>query len=81
MKRMLRQAIDAAKRAGKPIGISGQAPSDYPDLGEWLVECGIDSISMNPDAAIKTALAIARAEARIERAVSPRIDSRAAITH
>jgi pyruvate,water dikinase len=63
VKAMLRQAIDAAKRAGKPIGICGQAPSDYPDLAEWLVECGIDSISLNPDAAIKTALVIARAEA------------------
>ena len=64
VKRLLRQAIDAAKRAGKPIGICGQAPSDYPDLAEWLVECGIDSISLNPDTAIKTALVIARAEAR-----------------
>ena len=81
VKRMLRQAIDAAKRADKPIGIYGQAPSDYPELAEWLVECGFDSISLNPDTAIKTALAIARAEARLERAVSPRIDARAAITH
>lgn len=64
VKQMLRQAIDAAKRVGKPIGICGQAPSDYPDLAEWLVECGIDSISLNPDTAIKTALVIARAEAR-----------------
>jgi len=41
VKHMFRQAIDAAKRVGKPIGICGQAPSDYPDLAEWLVECGI----------------------------------------
>jgi pyruvate,water dikinase len=64
---MLRQAIDAAKRAGKPIGICGQAPSDYPDLAEWLVDCGIDSISLNPDAAIKTALVIDEKEARQQR--------------
>jgi pyruvate,water dikinase len=67
VKAMLRQAIDAAKRAGKPIGICGQAPSDYPDLAEWLVDCGIDSISLNPDAAIKTALVIAEKEARQQR--------------
>jgi hypothetical protein len=79
VKRMLRQAIEAAKRVGKPIGICGQAPSDYPDLAEWLVECGIDSMSLNPDTAIKTAFAIARAEARRERAASPRIDPRPTI--
>ena len=65
---MLWQAIDAAKRARKPIGICGQAPSDYPDMAEWLVECGIDSISLNPDTAIKTALIIAEKEARQQRA-------------
>jgi hypothetical protein len=58
VKPMLRQAIAAAKRMGKPIGICGQAPSDYPDMAEWLVECGIDSISLNPDTAIKTAFVI-----------------------
>jgi pyruvate,water dikinase len=67
VKRMLRQAIDAARRMGKPIGICGQAPSDYPDLAEWLVECGIDSISLNPDSAIKTAFVIAKAEAGSRR--------------
>jgi pyruvate,water dikinase len=64
VKTLLKQAIDAAKRAGKPIGICGQAPSDYPELAEWLVHAGIDSISLNPDAAIKTAFVIARAEQR-----------------
>ena len=79
VKHMLRQAIDAAKRAGKPIGICGQASSDYPDLAEWLVGCGIDSISLNPDTAIKTAFVIARAEAQREAAAS-RIKPRLAIT-
>jgi pyruvate,water dikinase len=67
---MLRQAIDAAKRARKPIGICGQAPSDYPDMAEWLVECGIDSISLNPDTAIKTTMIIAEKEARQRRAAA-----------
>ena len=71
---MLRQAIDAAKRAGKPIGICGQAPSDYPDLAEWLVACGIDSISLNPDSAVKTAFVIARAE--LLTSAAPRINAR-----
>jgi pyruvate,water dikinase len=78
VKQMLMQAIDAAKRAGKPIGICGQAPSDYPDFAEWLVECGIDSISLNPDTAIKTAFVIAGAEARRKDAGSPPIDARPA---
>jgi pyruvate,water dikinase len=62
---MIARAIDAAKRAGKPIGICGQAPSDYPDFAVWLVEQGIDSISLNPDTAIKAALQVAEAEARM----------------
>ena len=79
VKRMLRQAIDTAKRVGKPIGICGQAPSDHPDLAEWLVECGIDSISPNPDTAIKTAFVIAKAEAREQRRSLRRMNARPAI--
>jgi pyruvate,water dikinase len=60
---MIAQAIEAAKIAGKPIGICGQAPSDYPDFARWLVERGITSVSLNPDTAIKTAFVIAAAEA------------------
>lgn len=63
VKQMIAQAIEAAHRANKPIGICGQAPSDYPDFAAWLVEQGITSISLNPDTAIKTALVIAQAEA------------------
>ena len=63
VKRLIEEAIRAAQRAGKPIGICGQAPSDFPEFAEWLVELGIDSISLNPDTAIKTALSIARVEA------------------
>ena len=63
VKRLIEDAIRAAQRAGKPIGICGQAPSDFPEFAEWLVGLGIDSISLNPDTAIKTALSIARVEA------------------
>ena len=61
------QAIAAPQRVGKPIGICGQAPSDYPEFAAWLVEYGIDSISLNPDTAIKTALVIAKAEAQQDK--------------
>jgi pyruvate,water dikinase len=59
---MIGDAIEAAHAAGKPIGICGQAPSDYPEFAGWLVKLGINSISLNPDVAIKTALVIAKAE-------------------
>ncbi len=65
VRRLIGDAITAAHRARKPIGICGQAPSDFPEFAEWLTEQGIDSISLNPDTAIKTALSIARAEARL----------------
>ncbi len=62
VKDMISMAIKAAKEAGKPIGICGQAPSDKPNFAAWLVEQGITSISLNPDSAIKTAFVIAAAE-------------------
>jgi pyruvate,water dikinase len=64
VKRMIRQAIEAAKKIGKPIGICGQAPSDHPDFAAWLVEHEIDSMSLNPDAVLKVAASVAAAEAR-----------------
>jgi pyruvate,water dikinase len=64
VKAMIRQAVEAAQRAGKPIGICGQAPSDYPDFAAWLVSIGIHSISLNPDTAIRTAAVIVQAEQR-----------------
>jgi len=54
IKRMVQSVIETAKRKGKKIGICGQAPSDYPDFAEFLVQCGIDSMSLNPDTVIKT---------------------------
>jgi pyruvate,water dikinase len=61
---MIARAIAAAKRLGKPIGICGQAPSDYPEFAEWLVGEGIHSISLNPDAALATTVRVAAAEAK-----------------
>jgi pyruvate,water dikinase len=63
VRRAIADAIAAAHRADKHIGICGQAPSDYPDFAEWLVQQGIDSISLNPDAAIRGCLLVAKAEA------------------
>ena len=60
---LIRMAIRTVKRCGRKIGICGQAPSDHPDFAELLVREGIDSISLNPDVAIATRLAIAAIEA------------------
>jgi len=65
VRHLIADAITAAHRAGKPIGICGQAPSDFPEFAEWLTGQEIDSISLNPDTAIKTAFSIARAESRL----------------
>jgi pyruvate,water dikinase len=54
VKKMVQLVIERAKKNGKKIGICGQAPSDYPEFAEFLVHCGIDSISLNPDTVIKT---------------------------
>jgi pyruvate,water dikinase len=60
---MIQLAIRTAKASGRPIGICGQAPSDYPEFARFLVEEGIDSISLNPDAVVSTRMAIAAIEA------------------
>jgi pyruvate,water dikinase len=59
VKHMLSLAIAACKRRGKYVGICGQGPSDYPDLAEWLLDQGIESISLNPDTVIDTWLRLA----------------------
>ena len=63
VKRMIQQAIVTAKQCDRKIGICGQAPSDYPEFARFLVEQGIDSISLNPDSVLKTMLEIASVEA------------------
>nr|WP_267956333.1 phosphoenolpyruvate synthase [Halomonas sp. MCCC 1A17488] len=54
VKRLLAMAIQACKAQGKYVGICGQGPSDHPDLAKWLMEQGIDSVSLNPDAVLET---------------------------
>jgi len=62
VKKMIEWVIEKAKRNGRKIGICGQAPSDYPEFAEFLVKCGIDSISLNPDTVIKTTERILQTE-------------------
>lgn len=72
VKRLVKHVINVA-HAHKPrrkIGICGQAPSDFPEFAEFLVECGIDSISLNSDAIISTRLHVAEVEARIDKSQS-----------
>lgn len=65
VKTMVAQAIQSAKKASIKIGICGQAPSDYPDFAAFLVEEGIDSISLNPDSVLAVLQKIAEMEARL----------------
>ncbi|UCH71831.1 MAG: phosphoenolpyruvate synthase [Thermoplasmatales archaeon] len=67
VKRLVAQAIECAHKhkPRRKVGICGQAPSDFPEFAEFLVECGIDSISLNPDTVIKTRLKIAEVEKRL----------------
>jgi pyruvate,water dikinase len=62
VKELVSSVIKTAKKKKKKIGICGQAPSDFPDFAAFLVDCGIDSISLNPDTVIKTTLRIAKEE-------------------
>ncbi len=61
--RSIASVIRDAKAAGRKIGICGQAPSDYPEFARFLVECGIDSISLNPDAVLRTTMDLLEIEA------------------
>jgi pyruvate,water dikinase len=65
VEKMVEMAIDAAHRAGKKIGICGQAPSDYPEFARFLVEKGITSISLNPDTVIQTTQLIVDVETEL----------------
>jgi pyruvate,water dikinase len=60
VKRMLHLAISACRRTNKYVGICGQGPSDYPDLAEWLMKEGIESMSLNPDTVVETWLHLAK---------------------
>ncbi len=79
VRKMISLAIQAARRAGKPIGICGQAPSDYPELAVWLVGEGIGSISLNPDAIVKAAYLMASCEASADAMTAPGVRRDAAL--
>lgn len=67
VKEMIRLASVGAKRNAKHCGLCGQAPSDYPEMAEFLVEIGIDSMSLNPDTVLKTTQLVLETEARLNR--------------
>jgi pyruvate,water dikinase len=66
---MLSMAIEACRRAGKYVGICGQGPSDHPDLADWLVDQGIESMSLNPDTVVETWLRLAKLQSSTLAAV------------
>ena len=67
VKKLIALVISKAKKNNKKIGICGQAPSDFPEFAQFLVHCGIDSISLNPDSVVKTTLAILNEEKKIKK--------------
>ena len=68
VKALCAMLIDVAHRAGRKVGICGQAPSDYPEFAAFLVERGIDSLSLNPDALVRTTLRVVEEEERLVEA-------------
>jgi pyruvate,water dikinase len=64
---MLRLSVEGAKRNDRHCGICGQAPSDYPEVAEFLVRAGIDSLSLSPDTLLKTTMAIAQLETELAK--------------
>ena len=67
VKEMIRLAVDGARRNGRHCGLCGQAPSDYPEMAEFLVEIGIDSMSLNPDTVLQTTQLVLNTEHRLGR--------------
>ncbi len=67
VKLLIQRAVSVATKMGKHIGFCGQAPSDSVDFAKFLVECGIESISLNPDSVVKTTMAIAELEKKLKR--------------
>ena len=62
VKKLLAMAITTCRKRGKYIGICGQGPSDHPDLAQWLMEHGIESVSLNPDTVVETWLSLAKSK-------------------
>ncbi|BBL58113.1 phosphoenolpyruvate synthase [Methylomonas koyamae] len=67
VKTMIRLAVEGARRNGRHSGLCGQAPSDYPEMAEYLVEIGIDSMSLNPDTVLATTQRVLALEQRLGR--------------
>ncbi|HEU5003331.1 MAG TPA: phosphoenolpyruvate synthase [Actinomycetota bacterium] len=67
VKEMIRRAVEGCQRHGIHSGLCGQAPSDYPDMAQFLVELGIESMSLNPDTLVKTTERVLEVEARLGR--------------
>jgi len=67
VKSLIRYLIETGKLTKTKVGICGQGPSDFPEFARFLVECGIDSISLNPDTVIKTTIDILKTEKKLKR--------------
>jgi pyruvate,water dikinase len=65
--KMIELAVEGARRNGRHSGICGQAPSDYPEMAEYLVRLGIDAISLNPDTVVRTTLRVLELEKTLGR--------------
>ncbi|HMK64028.1 MAG TPA: putative PEP-binding protein, partial [Acidimicrobiales bacterium] len=70
VKQMIRLAVEGCRRNGIHSGLCGQAPSDYPEMAEYLVELGIDSMSLNPDTVVDSTRRVLAVEARL--GIAPR---------
>ena len=67
VKTLIKYLIEVGKATKTKVGICGQAPSDFPDFAQFLVECGIDSISLIPDTVINTTMAVVKKEEEMEK--------------
>ncbi len=79
VKEMIRLAVEGCRRNHIHSGLCGQAPSDYPDMAEYLVELGIESISLNPDTVLKTTRKVLEVEERLGRAPRSQSDGDGAV--
>ena len=79
VKQMIRWAVQGCQRNQRHSGICGQAPSDFPEIAEFLVRLGIDSISLNPDSIVKTTMHVLEIEKQMQQAAAPRERTRLAV--
>ena len=71
--KLIELAVQGARRNGRHSGICGQAPSDYPEVAEYLVRLGINSISLNPNSVLKTTMRVLEIEREIRRTAAKQI--------